>query len=186
MYTKDVWEQKFRDRHMKLMNPEKSLCDNIAFLKKGTVLDLACGDGRNAIYLAQKGFNVTGIDFSEEALKRLRYFADERNLKISTKMMNLNDYGMLLKLKSFDNIIINHYKPEEQVMEVLPNLLNQKGTLVICGFGYRQQVNERISEHDIFKKDEFKDRFNNLNLIMHQDINDDSRGFFEVYIFEKN
>jgi 2-polyprenyl-3-methyl-5-hydroxy-6-metoxy-1,4-benzoquinol methylase len=185
MYTKDVWEQKFRNRHMKLMNPEKSLCDNISTLKKGTVLDLACGDGRNAIYLAEKGFNVTGIDFSEEALKRLQYFSDKRDLQVTTKTVNLNNADILSGLNSFDNIIINHYKPQEEIMEVLPDLLKQNGILFICGFGYKQHVNEKISEDDILKKDEFKDRFNNLNLIMHQEITDDSRGFFEVYIFEK-
>src|SRR5688500_2509825 len=42
------------------------------------VLDLACGKGRHSVYLNQKGFDVTGIDLSEQSIAYARQFENER------------------------------------------------------------------------------------------------------------
>lgn len=68
MGDKTYWDSKFEIRGDNLLSPEKALVNNIGYLKRGTVLDVACGDGRNALYLLQKGFDVTGVDFSNKAL----------------------------------------------------------------------------------------------------------------------
>lgn len=52
--------QQFIDRLMHYLQPQPD----------ATILDLACGNGRHAIYLAEKGFEVTGIDLSEENINR--------------------------------------------------------------------------------------------------------------------
>jgi SAM-dependent methyltransferase len=45
-------------------------------LTPGTALDVACGEGRNAIWLANQGWQVTGVDFSTVALDKARALAD--------------------------------------------------------------------------------------------------------------
>ena len=47
----------------------------------GRALDLACGEGRNAIWLAQRGWRTTGVDFSEVAIERARSLAAERGVE---------------------------------------------------------------------------------------------------------
>jgi len=44
------------------------------------ILDLGCGRGRHSITLAQRGYHVTGIDLSEQAIRKARQIAENRNL----------------------------------------------------------------------------------------------------------
>ena len=48
--------------------PDPLLVENIEVIPVGKALDLGCGEGRNALYLAYKGFQVTGIDLSQGGL----------------------------------------------------------------------------------------------------------------------
>ncbi len=50
--------------------------------KRGRALDLGCGTGTNAIYLAQQGFQVVGVDFSAKAIATARAKAKHANLAI--------------------------------------------------------------------------------------------------------
>ena len=55
----------------------------------GRALDVACGDGRNALYLAQHGFAVDAIDASDVAIDALRAAARERDLAITPLVWDL-------------------------------------------------------------------------------------------------
>jgi len=54
--------------HESSFEPAPFLAENVGLLPKGRVLDVAMGNGRNAIYLAQAGFEVEGVDMSPEAV----------------------------------------------------------------------------------------------------------------------
>lgn len=49
-----------------------------ADLPLGAVLDLACGEGRNSIWLATLGWRVTGVDFSAEAIRKAQTLSEGR------------------------------------------------------------------------------------------------------------
>ena len=55
----------------------------------GYGLDIACGAGRDLIYLAQHGWQMTGIDWSEDSLKRVQQLADSHQLNISTVLRDV-------------------------------------------------------------------------------------------------
>jgi len=58
-------------------------------LPRGTALDVACGKGRNAIYLAQHGFVVTALDISQVALAEGQQRARQQNLQIEWQQCDL-------------------------------------------------------------------------------------------------
>ena len=64
-------------------------------LLQGTVLDIACGMGRNAIYLAEEGFVVTAVDISPVALELLEQQATQRKLHIKTAQLDLENDSIL-------------------------------------------------------------------------------------------
>lgn len=66
----------------------------------GRALDLGCGTGTNAIYLAQKGFEVTGVDVSQVAVEKAREKADEAGATILFMLAELPN--LFLPGKVFD------------------------------------------------------------------------------------
>ncbi len=58
------------------------MVSELADLDPGTVVDLACGEGRNAIWLAEHGWTATGVDFSCAALDKAREIAQRRGVDV--------------------------------------------------------------------------------------------------------
>ena len=92
MGGKEFWHQRFAARSDAPMQPEAILVEDMKKMQTGPhLLDLACGDGRNALYLAQLGMQVEAVDFCPTALQRLNRFASRQNLCLHTKQMDLSD-----------------------------------------------------------------------------------------------
>lgn len=68
---------------------EAELCGAAA---RGRALDLACGEGRNAIWLAERGWRVTAVDFSEVAIERARKLAERRGVAVEWRCEDLAAY----------------------------------------------------------------------------------------------
>ena len=87
------WDKRFRGKEFafgKEANP--FLRRHIRLLPKGKALDIAAGEGRNAVFLAQHGFDVDVVDISEMGLKKARKFAQEMGVKIHTVLSDLDTY----------------------------------------------------------------------------------------------
>ncbi len=123
------WDERFASREDRPLPPDAALIRDMACLKTGSALDIACGDGRNALYLAQNGFRVTGVDFSEKALHRLEAFASARGLAVETRQMDLCAVEAFIQLGEYDTVIINHYRLPKDIVSLLPGHLTAWGTL---------------------------------------------------------
>jgi hypothetical protein len=93
----EYWDNAFaQKRHVPFKRtPNQHLIDSVKDLKPGTAIDMAMGQGRNAIYLASKGWKTVGIDFSEEGLRIAKETAAKQKLKLETILhdMETYDYG---------------------------------------------------------------------------------------------
>lgn len=184
MGDSEYWNNKFSNRADKPLSPEKSLVKNIEFFKKGSVLDIACGDGRNALFLIENGFNVTGVDFSIEALTRLEIFAKRNNYCVSTKEIDLSIRSSLTNIGVFDNVLINHYRLGREQLKEIENHITENGILFICGFGYKHKIDSKIRKEDLIQKTDFSDIDKSFKLLNYIE-NQDDRGFIVTYIFRK-
>jgi tellurite methyltransferase len=72
--------------------PSSFLRRHVHLLPPGRALDLAAGEGRNAVFLAEHGFDVEAIDISNAALRKARALARSRGVKIQTRIANLDFY----------------------------------------------------------------------------------------------
>ncbi|WP_010239037.1 class I SAM-dependent methyltransferase [Clostridium arbusti] len=182
--NKEYWDEKFSNRSDKPLSPEKSLVENINCFKKGSVLDIACGDGRNTLFLIESGFEVTGVDFSDKALARLKMFSKRSNYFVTTKQIDLSFPNSLRNVGIFDNILINHYKLNKDQLIELQNHINDDGILFVSGFGSKHKVDSKIRKEDLIQSIDFEDINNSFELFKYIE-NQDIRGFFVTYIFRR-
>ena len=72
-------------------------------------LDLACGAGRHAVYLAEAGFEVTAIDFAEQGLAAAQRLAEARGVSIETVLLDLEADGAELGEERYDLAAVFFY-----------------------------------------------------------------------------
>ncbi len=80
---RDKWNQRYLEDSYHKNNPVTLITDWLPRLPEGRALDVACGAGRNAIFLAQTGYQVDAIDISAEGLNQARQIAESQGLDIN-------------------------------------------------------------------------------------------------------
>jgi SAM-dependent methyltransferase len=96
-------------------------------------LDVAMGDGRNALLLAERGFTVTGIDISPVALDKARAAAKAKGLTLEARQADVFafDYGV----ERWDLISIVYFNPALDLAPALKEAVRPGGVIVIEGQG---------------------------------------------------
>jgi SAM-dependent methyltransferase len=74
--------------------PNRFLVEEIADLPLGRAIDLAAGEGRNAIWLAQRGWQVTAVDYSNVGLEKGRQIAAKHGVKLEWVEADLLEYEL--------------------------------------------------------------------------------------------
>lgn len=122
------WEERFGLREFALgKEPNPFLKKHIHLLPKGRALDIAAGEGRNAVYLAQYGFDVDAVDISEVGLKKVQRLAKERNVKIRTILADLDMYP--IKKDRYD-LIANLYFLNRHLIPRIKKGLKKGGRVI--------------------------------------------------------
>ena len=68
-----AWDQRYRGRELVWASePNRFLVSESSSLAPARAIDLACGEGRNAVWLAERGWEVTGVDFSSVGIEKAR------------------------------------------------------------------------------------------------------------------
>jgi tellurite methyltransferase len=87
------WDKRFGKKDFAFgKKPNPFLKKLIHLLPKGRALDIAAGEGRNAVFLAQHGFEVDAVDISEKGLKKAQKLARAKGIKINIFLVDLDQY----------------------------------------------------------------------------------------------
>jgi SAM-dependent methyltransferase len=76
---------------------------------RGTALDVACGRGRHALWLAARGLSVVALDRDADAIRELQAAATTRRLPIVAAVRDLESGSPSLGIDTFDTIVVVHY-----------------------------------------------------------------------------
>ena len=127
--SKTQWDQKYaRSSFIFGKSPAPFLAENYHYIPfEGTVLDMGMGEGRNAVFMAQKGYKVTGVDLSSVAVKKSYLLAQEFGVKIKGVVASLKDYK--IPPASFDAIIC-FYWVDRSMTEKIKTWLKPGGILI--------------------------------------------------------
>lgn len=97
--------------------PNAFLAAEVTGLVPGRALDLACGEGRNALWLAEQGWDVTAVDFAEVGLAKGRRVGAERGLTVDWHLADVTGWR---PDASFDLIVIFYLQlPAAEMTTVL-------------------------------------------------------------------
>ncbi len=96
------------DIHESSHEPAQFLVENTDLLPKGKALDVAMGNGRNAVYMAKRGFDVEGVDISAESVNRALELAHNFGVNLKALVTDLEDSYRIEK-DSYEVIICFNY-----------------------------------------------------------------------------
>lgn len=144
------WDKKYANtpKLLEKRNPSQRLVDFLQHTDGTKALDIACGSGRNTLYLAQNGFNVDALDISEVALEILQ---TEQNKNINPTLVDLEGY--VPAQNSYDLIIMTNYLDRE-IIPRLKDALKKNGVLIIETYMDHPDNEKMNSNPDFLLKDE--------------------------------
>ena len=135
----NTWEEIFKKEGKVFEKPHEDMPKLVKLLKKyktKKILDLGCGPGRHLIYLAKKGFDVSGLDNSETALKMANLWLKKTKLKAHVK--NIDFYQPLPYANNFFDAVISHgaihhgtTKKVKQIIAEITRVLKKHGMIFI-------------------------------------------------------
>ena len=106
------WDRRYAGRELIWTSQaNRFLIQEVDGLAPGRALDLACGEGRNAIWLAERGWNVTGVDFSKTGLEKARQLEDARGVHAEWIAADLLDYQP--ETRAFELVIVFYLQVAE-------------------------------------------------------------------------
>jgi 2-polyprenyl-3-methyl-5-hydroxy-6-metoxy-1,4-benzoquinol methylase len=115
--------------------PNRFLVAEAEGLAPGRALDLACGAGRNAVWLAERGWSVLGADFSEVALENARGLAAERGVDVEWVQADLREWEP--PGRAFDLVVVLYLQvPGDELSSALANAAEAVapgGTILVVG-----------------------------------------------------
>jgi len=132
---------------------------------KGKAIDIAMGQGRNAVLLATHGFDTTGIDISDVAIEQAKKLAADAGVKLATVNADVfaYDYGK----DRWDLVSIIYFNPARSILEKYKQAVKPGGYIVIEGFGQRKKGGP--PDESKFATNELLERFKDWQILEYQD-----------------
>ncbi len=133
------WDERYSGAEFEWsVNPNQFVAAELAGLPPGRALDLAAGEGRNSVWLAERGWSVTAVDFSRVGLEKGRKLSAARGLDdglVDWVVADLNDYDP--PRDAFELVLIAYLQVEAplraRVLAGAAAALVPGGTLLIVG-----------------------------------------------------
>src|SRR4030043_1024314 len=122
------WDERFGKKDFAFgKEPNPFLKKHIRLLPKGRALDIASGEGKNAVFLAQHGFEVDAVDISEMGLKKAQKLARLKGVKINTFFVDLDQYQ--IEKERYD-LVANFYFLKRRLIPRIKKGLKKGGRVI--------------------------------------------------------
>ena len=133
---RDAWNERYAGTELVwTAEPNRFLVAETEDLPPGRALDLACGEGRNAVWLARRGWRVTGVDFAGVGLVKARRLAEEAGVDAEWVESDLLDYRP--DAESADLVILFYLQVPEAdrraILRSAASAVAPGGTLLLVG-----------------------------------------------------
>ena len=139
--------------------PIEEVCNITKYTKDGTVLDIGGGEGRNAIYLAEQGFDVSVIDISKVGIDRLKNKTKQKGLKINTDVVDILEEDIKGEFDVIINSFVLHHMNESDAVKIIKDSqkhTNKGGINILSTFSNQGDLYERnIKSNRFYPSEDF-------------------------------
>lgn len=137
--TRREWNERYgADELVWTARPNRFLVDQLAGAVPGSALDVGCGEGRNAVWLATEGWTVTGVDFSPVAIDKARRLASSAGVNVDWLVADVTEWE---PPAAYDLVLVFylHLAPEalRSALRSAADAVSTGGTLLIVGHARR-------------------------------------------------
>jgi len=134
--NRETWDERYATEELIWKaDPNRFLVEEADRLEPGRALDVACGEGRNAVWLASKGWRVTGVDFSHAGLAKAERLAAERGVEVTWVEADVVEWRP--PAASFDLVIVMYLHmvagQRRQVLATAVSAVAPGGTVLVVG-----------------------------------------------------
>lgn len=152
MFEPASWDERYRgDEQIWSGNPNAQLVAEVSGLTPGTALDVGCGEGGDVIWLARRGWSVTGADFSANGLARAARHAAEAGVRDRTDWWQVDARTFAAGGRSYD-LVTSHFlhPPDGGMVEVtrrLAEAVASGGHLLVVGHSPSEAFTHLTATH---------------------------------------
>lgn len=172
---KEMWNQRFQgETYIYGQTPNQQFKTFIEKLTPGQLLLPGEGEGRNAVFAASLGWQVTAVDFSEEGRKKALLLAEQNHLKLDYVLSPVEEYQPASNRYDAIACIFLHMPPSlrHRTYQQLMKALTPGGQLLVVGFSKEQlRYNSGGPKNEdwLFAAQELEEEFNGLEVITNRE-----------------
>lgn len=164
------WDKRYSVEHYVYgVEPVAFLKEQLGRLAKGKALCLAAGEGRNAVYLAQQGFEVVAVDISAKGLEKCRTLARKRGVEVQTLVADLREFDM--GQAQYD-LITDFYYYDPTLFPKVMAALKPGGIFILQNFSIDQPATNRFGPRNsayLVRPNELLDYFSSYRIRYYED-----------------
>jgi SAM-dependent methyltransferase len=139
-FAREDWNARYAARELLwTAEPNRLFVAEVEGLVPGRALDLACGEGRNAVWLAERGWRVTGADFSDVALEKAKRLAASHDVEVEWVVADVLEYEP--EARAFDLVALLYLQlPHHELARAIraaADAVAPGGTLLVLGHDAR-------------------------------------------------
>ena len=168
------WDERYAAGKFSSAEPHKLLVEMVNALPVGKALDLACGTGRHAIFLAEKGWDVTAVDNSRVGIDIAKERAREKGLDIDFRVADIENGDLVIEPDSYD-LICDFYYLQRDLFETMKQGVRPGGIVISTIHIYGEGED---SEGFLLKESELRGFFDDFEILHYHEtrLTDDDAG----------
>ena len=182
---KEKWDVKYRtSAYTNSREPCEWLNDNADCLTgKGLALDIASGEGRNAVFAAEKGYQTLAIDVSDVGLDKARALAEEKGITIEIRVADLDSWKF--EQNAFDLVLCFNFL-DRRIFPGIRNTLKPGGLIFYETFTVDYLKYSNFKREWVLKHNELLEAFSEFRILRYREIDHDNKAFASLVALKIN
>ena len=173
---KEKWDSKYSvSEHITSKEPADWFKNHTGLLKgSGLALDIASGEGRNAVFAAENGYQTLAVDISAHGLKKAQTLAEKKGVTIETQVVDLDDWQINKNI--FDLILCFNFL-DRRIFSAIKNALRPEGLIIYETFTIDYLKYSNFKREWVLEHNELLDIFSEFRILGYREIDDNHKAY---------